>query len=209
MGTTHDLTRTRQRRIVLLPSLLVFAITTAMSSTAQQISLQIDPAKTTVRFTLDAALHTVHGTFQAKQGTFQFDPTSGQISGQVLVDAKSGQTGNGMRDRKMNKDVIESEQYPEITFRPVRIEGTVVQQGKSSVTVHGMFTIHGEEHDIGIPARVEINADEWTATAHFSVPYAKWGLKNPSTLFLRVSESVEVELAAGGSVVKNPVRPGQ
>ena len=49
----------------------------------------------------------------------------------------------GMRDRKMHKEVLESERYPEISFRPDRVEGPVASQGKSSVKVHGMFRIHG------------------------------------------------------------------
>jgi len=47
-----------------------------------------------------------------------------------------------------------------------------------------------------------MSADHWNATVHFTVPYAKWGMKNPSTLFLRVSDSVEIDLAASGSVVR-------
>lgn len=189
--------------------MVIFLIATALSGAAQQISLQLDPAKTTVRFTLDAALHTVHGTFQAKQGTLQFDPASGQVPGEIVVDAKSGQTGNGMRDRKMHNDVLESDRYPEITFRPVRVEGNVATQGKSSVTVHGMFNIHGVDREITVPAQIDMDTDHWTATARFTVPYAKWGMKNPSTFFLRVSDSVEIELAAGGSVVNHAASSAQ
>jgi polyisoprenoid-binding protein YceI len=202
MGTAHSVTRATTRFSKVRTMVLVYLAAAAISGSAQQTTLQLDPAKTTVKFTLDAALHTVHGTFQAKQSSLQFDPASGQISGQILVDAKSGQTGNGMRDRKMNNDVLESDHYPEISFRPSRIDGTVANQGKSSVTVHGMFNIHGVDRDITVPAQVEMNADHWTATVHFTVPYAKWGMKNPSTLFLRVGDSVEIDLVTSGSVVK-------
>jgi len=209
MGTAHNIIRATTGFSGRRSAVLIFVIATALSSAAQQVSLQLDPAKTTVRFTLDAALHTVHGTFQAKHGTLQFDPASAQVSGEIVVDTKSGQTGNGMRDRKMHNEVLESDRYPEITFRPVRIEGSVANQGKSSVTIHGMFSIHGMEQEITIPAEVDMSADHWAATAHFTVPYAKWGLKNPSTLFLRVSDSVEVEVVAGGSVVKHTASSAQ
>lgn len=169
----------------------------------QQTNLQLDPAKTSVKFTLDAALHTVHGTFRTKPGTLQFDPSSGRAAGEILVDAKSGETGNGMRDRKMHKDVIESDSYPEISFRPDRVEGEVANSGKSSVKVHGTFRIHGLDRQIEVPAQIEMTGDHWTADVHFTVPYEKWGMKNPSTLFLRVSDSVEIELVAGGSVIQH------
>jgi len=107
-----------------------------------------------------------------------------------------------MRDRKMHKEVLESERYPEIAFRPDKIEGAVASQGKSSVKVHGMFNIHGVDREIAVPAEVEMAPDHWTAAVHFTVPYAKWGMKNPSTLFLRVNDSVEIDLVAAGTVAK-------
>jgi polyisoprenoid-binding protein YceI len=180
-----------------------FLISLTISVIAQQTSLQLDSSQTTVKFTLDAALHTVHGTFHIKQSALQFDPATGLISGQILVDAKSGQTGNGMRDRKMNNDVLESDHYPEISFRPDRVNGAVAEQGKSSVMVHGIFTLHGMDREITVPVQVEMNGDNWSATANFTVPYEKWGMKNPSTLFLRVSDSVEIEFAAAGNVVRH------
>ena len=120
-----------------------------------------------------------------------------------MVDAKSGDSGSGMRDRKMHKEVLESERYPEISFRPDKVEGAAPGPGKSTVKVHGMFRIHGVDREITVPAEVELSADHWTATVHFTVPYAKWGMKNPSTLFLRVNDSVEIDLTATGSVVQH------
>ena len=98
--------------------------------------------------------------------------------------------GNKGRDRKKHKDVLESAQYPEIGFRPDRVEGKVAASGTSSVQVHGMFRIHGAEHEITAPTDVT-QADHWNVASHFSVPYAKWGMKNPS-LFLRVGNSVDI-----------------
>jgi polyisoprenoid-binding protein YceI len=175
----------------------------ALPAVAQQTTLAIDPAKTTVNFSLDAALHTVHGAFHAKPGELEFNSASGKISGEIDVDAKSGNTSNGMRDRKMHKDVLESERYPDISFRPDHVEGTVASPGKSSVKVHGMLGIQGVDREIDVPAQVEMFADHWSAAIHFTVPYAKWGIKNPSTLFLRVSDSVEIELVVAGAVVQH------
>jgi polyisoprenoid-binding protein YceI len=169
----------------------------------QQTTLQLDPVNTEVKFALDASLHTVHGTFHAKPCALEFDPASGMVSGEIVIDAKSGETGNGMRDRKMHKDVLESDAYPEISFLPDRVEGTVAASGKSPVKIHGMFRIHSVDREITVPLEVEMSPDSWTATTHFTIPYAKWGLKNPSTLFLRVSDSVQIELLAAGSVIRH------
>ena len=182
--------------------LLALLSLTILSAAAQPSNLQLDPARTSVKFTVGDVLHTVHGTFQLKHGALQFDPSSGKISGEIAVDAKSGESGSGMRDRKMHREVLESEKYSEISFRPDRVEGAVASTGKSSVKVHGIFGIHGVDREITVPAEVEMAADHWTATVHFTVPYEKWGMKNPSTLFLRVNDSVEIDLTTAGSVVQ-------
>ena len=169
---------------------------------AQDTAFQLDPAQTKVSFTLGDVLHTVHGTFKLKHGELQIEPT-GKITGTIVVDAGSGDSGSGMRDRKMHKEILESERYPEIAFRPDHIEGSVASQGKSSVMVHGMFSIHGADREITVPVQVETSADHWTAIVHFTIPYEKWGMKNPSTLFLKVNDSVEIDLVAAGSVAKS------
>ena len=179
-----------------------------LSCAAQDTDYQLDPAQTFVKFTLGDVLHTVHGTFKLKQGSLQVEP-DGKISGQIVVDAGSGDSGSGMRDRKMNKEVLESARYPEIAFRPDRIDGTVTSSGKSSVEIHGMFSIHGVEREITVPAQVETSGEQWTAMVHFTVPYQKWGMKNPSTLFLRVSDTVEIDLVAAGTVGRHTARSGQ
>ena len=186
-------------RRVALP-VLGLIIGFAISAAAQNAAFQLDPALTSVKFTLGDVLHTVRGTFHIKRGALQFEPASGKISGEIVVDAGSGESGSGMRDRKMNKEILESDRYPEIAFRPDKIDGQVATQGKSAVKVHGMFNIHGVDREITVPAEVEMTAGHWTATVHFTVPYAKWGMKNPSTLFLRVNDSVEIDLVAAGNV---------
>lgn len=171
-----------------------------LRAAGQERVFEIDPAKTSIQFTLGAELHTVHGTFQAKRGELRVGPGSDLISGEIIVDAQSGHTGNGMRDRKMQKDVLESEQYPEISFRPDRVTGALAPQGKSAVKVHGVFNIHGVDRKIEVPAEVSISGTSWTASLRFTIPYAKWGMKNPSTFFLRVSDSVEIDFATTGSI---------
>jgi polyisoprenoid-binding protein YceI len=200
---TNSTCRWASLQVSALLLLIIIGTSAGTSAAAQEITLELDPATTSVRFTLDAALHSVHGAFRAQPTALQFDPVSGRVSGQIVIDARSGDTGNGMRDRKMHKEVLESESYPEVSFRPDRVEGAVSRPGKSSVKVHGMFNVHGIDREITVPAEVEMTQDHWTAVVHFTIPYAKWGMKNPSNLFLHVSDSVEIDLALAGSVVQS------
>jgi polyisoprenoid-binding protein YceI len=179
-----------------LPALALLACLVPAPAPAQEVVLNLDPARTTIQFTLPATLHTVHGTFKLKHGEVRFDPATGKIGGAISVDTTSGESGNESRDKRMHQSILESDRYPEIVFTPDRVEGAVGPQGASDVQVHGVFRIHGAEHEIVLPVHVEMAGGHATATTHFSVPYVKWGMKNPSTLFLKVHDQVEIEVTA-------------
>jgi polyisoprenoid-binding protein YceI len=164
-------------------------------------SLHFSPVETKIAFTLGDSLHTIHGSFRLKSGEVTFDPNTGATHGLIVVDATSGQSGSRIRDRRMHREILQTARYPEIIFRPDRVEGKISTAGASSVQVHGIFSIHGADHEITLPARVQASRDRWILDLHFTIPYVKWGIKNPSTFLLRVSESVEIDVhATGGSL---------
>lgn len=167
---------------------------------AQQLQLTLDPARTTVTWTLGDVLHTVQGTFKLKSGSILFDPTTGNASGQIIVDATSGDSGNHSRDNKMNKDVLESKRYPEITFLPKDVVGKFDDKGASNLQVQGVFRIHGADHDMTLSMAVQANGGDVTTTSQFNIPYQDWGMKNPSTLFLKVDNYVQMKIAAAGKL---------
>jgi polyisoprenoid-binding protein YceI len=175
---------------------------------AQETVVTFDAASTKVEFTLGATLHSVHGTFQLKRGQLRFDPSTGQASGEIAIDATSGNSGNDDRDKKMHKEILESDKYPEIVFVPSHVEGAVPTQGSAKVEVAGVLRLHGQEHPTTLVMSVErAGAGDLSATTHFAIPYVKWGLKNPSTFLLRVSDTVEIDIQATGHVVApNAVR---
>ena len=170
---------------------------------SQPRSFAIDPAQTKVEFTLGSLLHTVHGDFKLKRGTLRFEPESGKVSGEVVVDAASGESGSPARDKRMHASILESAKYPEIVFRPDRVDGKVAPEGRSEVQVHGMFAIHGVEHEMLVPATVGAADGRYNVTVSFEVPYVKWGMKNPSTLMLRVNDKVEITV----QTVAHPSEP--
>lgn len=187
----------------LMITTLLLALSTFSAAQQPPIRLHFDAEKTTAAITLSATLHTVHGKFLLHHGEITFDPDSGKISGEIVFDTSSGKTGNEGRDHKMHKDVLESARFPTITFRPDRVEGKVAEGGASSAQVHGIFNLHGSDHELTIPVEVKLERDHWAASAHFTVPYEKWGLKNPSTVFLHVADSVEVEFHGEGEIAGN------
>jgi polyisoprenoid-binding protein YceI len=164
------------------------------------VEIEFNPAKCTVRFSLGALLHTVHGTFKVQDATARFDPASGQASGQVTVDVRSGETGERARDRQMQADVLESDRFPDAVFSLDRVKGRLSPSGDSQVEVQGSLRIHGGNHQMTLPVKVNVQNNLLTATAKFSIPYVAWGMKDPSNLMLRVDKTVDVEIALTGTV---------
>ncbi len=163
---------------------------------AQQIKVNLDPAQTKIEWTLEDVLHTVHGTFKLRSGSVTFDPKSGDASGEIIVDATSGESGNHARDKKMHKEILESQRYAEITFSPKHVMGKVAEQGTSTIQVQGVFRIHGADHDLTLSLPVEKSGDELKASTSFYVPYQDWGLKNPSTFLLKVDNKVSISVSS-------------
>lgn len=169
---------------------------------AQEVAVNLDPAQTTIEFTLDTTLHTVHGTFKLKSGHISFDSATGRASGEVIVDATSGDSDNNSRDKKMHQEILESRKYPEIVFTPQHVKGAVNSQGTSQVEVSGAFRIHGQDHDITMTFSVQPPAgDKIQASTHFSVPYVQWGIKSASSFLLHASDTVEIEVHGSGRFI--------
>jgi polyisoprenoid-binding protein YceI len=174
------------------------ALLTSPLSRAQGSAVQVDPAQTKIEFSLGSTLHTVHGTFALKSSSIRYDPATGNISGAIVVDATSGQSGNTGRDERMHREILESAKYPEIAFAPTQIKGAVASSGPSSVEVSGKFRLHGKDHDMTLPVQIVADGAKLQMSMHFVIPYVEWGLKNPSTFVLRASDKVEIEIHATG-----------
>jgi polyisoprenoid-binding protein YceI len=188
-------------RKLLLPIAISFVVLAATSSAhAEDAVLEFDPSQTQIQMTLVGNFHSVHGTFKLKHGTVKIDPLTGHASGAIVVDAMSGDTGNGSRDHKMHTDVLESAQYSEISFAPERVQGQILPQGDFKVQVSGTFTLHGEKHPLSLDVSAHLSGDRLTADTSFNVPYEKWGLKNPSNFLLRVNDNVDIEIHAVGQL---------
>jgi polyisoprenoid-binding protein YceI len=165
---------------------------------AAESTIELDPARTTINFTLADVLHTVHGSFKLKHGLITFDSSTGKASGGIVVDVASGNSGNGMRDKRMHKEILESARYPEAVFNADRVGGELAPRGASELDVHGVFQIHGASHEMTLHFRADVNDNEVASSTAFTIPYVQWGIKNPSNFLLRVSDKVEMNIQAVG-----------
>ena len=199
-NSTHVTKLHRLPRIAITFALAFILTTLAPSGHAQNAVLELNPGQTRINFTLGDVLHTVHGEFKLKRGTINFDAGTGKASGSVVVDATSGDSGSHARDHKMHKDVLESAEYPEISFAPQQVQGQVPAQGDFKVRVLGTFTMHGSSHPLALVIEAHLAGSQLTADTNFTIPYVNWGLKNPSTLFLRVNDTVDIAIHSVGQL---------
>jgi polyisoprenoid-binding protein YceI len=191
--------------LVLVTLACCAALACAQAACAQAYVVNLDPAQTQVTFVLDTTLHAVHGTFQLKSGQIHFDAATGKASGTIVVDARSANTDNNSRDKKMHQEILQSPKYAEIVFTPAQVRGWFDPRKASQVDVSGVMRIHGQDHDLMMTLAVQPGAgSRLQCDTRFTIPYVKWGMKDASTFLLHANDTVELEIHA-----KAEIRPEQ
>lgn len=195
------------RTAILPPAGLAALLAASAAVAAPELSITLDPAQSTVGFTLGATMHTVHGSAHVLQGEVSLEPASGAMDGMVIVDATTTETGNDGRDEKMHDKVLETASYPRIVLHPRRLEGDLPKSGSARVTLVADLELLGQRHAVEIPAEVRRQDDSIEVSASFEIPYVQWGLEDPSVFLLRVEKHVTVQVDAVGSVVAAATPP--
>ena len=193
----HRVVRCTAARWLVISTFLVLLLSKQVAAGGRDskvVEIKFDPARTTIQWTLKDVLHTVHGTFKLQRGLVRFDMNTGKAEGIVEVDARSGESGNSSRDAHMHKSILESSKYPVIRFRPERVYGELNSTSPHVITVDGIFEMHGLTHPLQLHINVQPDRSGYAAKTHFIVPYVAWGLKDPSTFLLHVSNEVDIDV---------------
>lgn len=181
-------------------ALVVALLAAAAPVRGEPWTLRLDPEATEIRFEVGATLHTVRGRFALEEGTLRFDPATGDVSGEVVVDARSGDTGIDRRDRTMHRDLLDSERHPHMILRPQRLRD--VRRGPDSLdaTLEAELVLRGEAHRLAFPVHGRREKGRGVVEGSFRVPYVAWGLPDPDTLVLRVDDVLDVSFRAAGAL---------
>lgn len=182
---------------------LALGLSGASGATAERYRLTLDPERTRIAFTLGATLHTVRGTFAMRSAEVRFDSETGEASGQIVVDARSGDTGIDQRDAVMHEEVLASEEHPRLVLSPERIEGIRREPDALSGTLHGRFEVRGASHPIALAFEGTRDGADARVEAHFTVPWVAWGLPDPSNWLLSVEKTLEVRIETRGALEWN------
>ena len=196
------------RRLVTILALLTAAVVAPHPAAAAERAVAVDPAASTITFTLDTTFHEVHGTMPMSGGTIRFDPATGVAAGTIRADAHGAQTGNDRRDKTMHAEVLESERFPAIEFRVTKVEGTLVDPGHSALRLVGVLNLHGADHPMTLEASVDSAGGVVRGEMHFPIPYVEWGMHDPSFLVVRAAKTVDVTVHVEGRWVESAAAAG-
>jgi len=180
--------------IVLAASICRLAIAADSVPQGKLAVLDLDPARTTIMYSLEGWPHHTQGTFALKHGVIRLDPQTGKMDGVIIVDAASGSSGHSVRDERMKSSVLEVNRFPDISFAPQQAVSHGDAQGEFPVTVRGVMSLHGAPHDFTIKAIVRRDGNNVKIHCNFAVPFVEWGLKDPSILIFKVSKVVDIDV---------------
>jgi polyisoprenoid-binding protein YceI len=110
--------------------------------------LSFDGSATTGDFT---------GTTTAMTGQMTGGSDLAAVRGWVEAPVNTLKTGNGRRDRDLNKS-METDKFPTMRFDLATVTPGVTRGDTTAVTLGGTFTIHGVKRDVTMPATVVFQA---------------------------------------------------
>jgi polyisoprenoid-binding protein YceI len=172
----------------------------AQTPAPDRVHIHLDPAASEVHYTLKDTLHTVKGTFHLKSGDVTVNTRTGEAKGMITVDVDSGASGNDTRDGKMKRDYLETAKFPVATFEPQKVTGFNPTAASQTISIVGVFTLHGGAHPLTLEFALKLDGTHATATTHFTIPYVEWGIKDPSVPFIHVEKDVAIDIVAKGAL---------
>lgn len=160
--------------------------------------LWLNPQHTNISFLLLGNLHDTHGRFTLRRGMIDIDAHSGNLTGEIVIDAASEDTGEELRDAITKNGILDVNHYPEIVFLPQKVEGTRASGGNIFGRISGVVQLHGSAHAIATEFHGHLTGDKLTAECKFLVPYVEWGVETPNVLTPRqIINSTESDRSVG------------
>lgn len=214
MQTTSSL-MSRLRRPLTLAAFLATVTSGALAHAAAR-TFEINAAGSSrVTFESDAPVENIVGVTTAVSGTLVLDvaaPTKGAAAN-AAVDLTQLKTGIDKRDQHMRSaDFLDTANHPTATFQltSIDLDGDPRAAGGTTAVGHGKLTIKGVAKDIDVPIKLQFRklddqlkklgfkGDVLRATGRFTILLSDYGIKVPSMMGQKVSNSIEISVALTG-----------
>ncbi len=113
---------------------------------------------------------------------------------EARVDARTLQTGNGMRDGQMRRDFLQTDRFPFITFKGTTTAPERITAGTIRARLRGSVTIRDITREVDIPIDITALADEYRAAGEVTVRLSEFGIPIPRMLIFVAQDPVLVKL---------------
>jgi len=137
------------RHIVLALGMTAMAGAAALAAGPATQTYKIDPANSSVGFSIRHLISRVQGQFDAFSGEVQVDakdPAASSVS--FTIRTASIDTHVPMRDKDLRSaHFFDAARFPTITFKSTKMVG----KGKGRYDVYGTLTMHGVAKDVVLP----------------------------------------------------------
>lgn len=114
-----------------------------------------------------------------------------------VVDLTSLKSDQSMRDEKIRTIGVESEKYPQATFKlsePITIPAGALDGKAVNVTATGPLTIHGTTKTVTIPMAMSLGDLKVEAVGSITFPWSEFNMTAPSVGgFVKVTDSATME----------------
>ena len=112
----------------------------------------------TLTFDGKATMGDFTGTTTTVSGTLTGGTTLADVRGAVEAPVQTLVTGNGKRDKDLNKS-MESGKFPALRFVLTEVDPGSGSADSLPATLHGLMTIHGVTREVAIPSVLRFRAD--------------------------------------------------
>jgi polyisoprenoid-binding protein YceI len=85
-------------------------------------------------------------------------------------------------NREINQIVLETDKYPEITFKSTDVSGKLKSPGLYEAKIGGELTLHGVTRHIVVPAEVSIEGNNLRARGEFEINRSGYNVKATSAM---------------------------
>jgi polyisoprenoid-binding protein YceI/CheY-like chemotaxis protein len=133
------------------------------------------------------------GTTKTVSGQLTGAPDLTGVRGWVEAPVKTLKTGNGKRDKDLNKS-LESDKYPVLRFELARISRTGGTADSAGVALHGTLAIHGVSREVKLPGTIQFSGSTARVRTDFPLNLKDYRIGGLSKLLgmLKMYEDIEV-----------------
>lgn len=133
------------------------------------------------------------GTTSTVSGQLTGAPDLTGVRGWVEAPVRTLKTGNGKRDRDLNKS-MESDKYPVLRFDLARLSVNRGTGDSVGVVLHGVLAIHGVTRSVDLPGAIQFSGSTARVRTDFPLNLKDYRIGGLSKLLgvLKMYEKIEV-----------------